>query len=72
MERLGYEIEETYSEGGRGYHFRVLRLGEQGDSVVYHSAQHAEELSIPPEGYPNEHLANAVAQVVRRQLAVKN
>ncbi|MEW6775444.1 MAG: hypothetical protein AB1405_04080 [Bdellovibrionota bacterium] len=71
--QLDYQVEEARVDGEVGYHFRVVGEGEGGAVVpLYSSADHIEELRISKAGYPNPHLARAVAQVVRKQLGTRN
>ena len=37
--------------------------------IVYESQKHAGELNLPAAGYPNPHLARAMANSIRSQLS---
>ena len=68
MALLELDVVESQVDGEVGYHFHLTTRDGEAARVVYRSDEHAGELNITAVGYPNPHLARAMANSIRSQL----
>lgn len=68
MAQLELNVVEVQVDGEVGYHFHLKQRDGQTTVIVYRSDEHAGELNLSPAGYPNPHLARAMANAIRSQL----